>query len=93
MLIRSQNKQNIFNINTISGIGFGEYSGDYPYQIYALVNGEYLLGKYSSKEKAIRVLDMILEEYQVPTYINDQGGGEYANYWQKVFHMPENDEV
>ena len=91
MLIRSQNRQNIFNINTIGGIGFCQYE---DYQIYALVNGiEYLIGSYSSKEKAIKVLDMIEEEYQTPTYINDEGGGEYANYWQKVFHMPDDEEV
>ena len=65
MIIRSQNKQNIFSINAISGIGFGEYCDkSYPCQMYVLVEGrEYLLGKYSSKEKAIKVLDMIQEEY------------------------------
>ena len=41
MLIRSQNKQNLFNMNAISGLGFTEYG---TYQIFALVNGgQYLM--------------------------------------------------
>lgn len=95
MIIRSQNKQNIFSFNSISGIGFSEYCDkSYPYQMYVLVEGrEYLLGKYSSKRKAIKVLDMIQEQYLKPTYINDIGGGEYAKYERVVFQMPEDDEV
>lgn len=94
MLIRSQNKQNIFNINTISGIGFGEYPDTYQWQMFALIDGrEYLLGKYSTKEKAIKVLGMIEEKYNKPTYINDLGGGEYTKYERITFQMPEDIEV
>lgn len=93
MLIRSQNKQNIFNISTISGIGFGEHPDTYPWQMFALIDGrEYLLGKYSTKEKAIKVLDMIEEEYNEPIYIH-KNGYQYEKYDHEVFHMPsDNDE-
>ena len=94
MLIRSQNKQNIFNINTINGIGFGEYPDTYPWQMFVLIGSiEYLLGKYSTKEKAIKVLDMIEKEYNKPTYINDLGSGEYCKYDHSSFQMPQDDEV
>ena len=74
MLIRSQNKQNIYSFDLVSGIGFGEYST--PCHMYVLVKErEYLIGKYSTKEKAIKVLDMIQEQYLEPTYISDIGGG------------------
>lgn len=91
MLIRSQNKQNLVNINTIYGVGITEYG---TYNIYAVINdGQCLLGKYSTKEKAIRVLDMIEERTNEPIYINDTGGGEYAKYFHSSFQMPEDIEV
>ena len=91
MIIRTQNKQNIFNINAISGLGFSEYDS---YQVYALCNGcEYLLGEYSTKYKALKVLDMIQSKYLEPIYIADIGGGEFARYERKIFQMPDdNDE-
>ena len=85
MLIRSQNKQNIFNINTINGIGFAEYPDTYPWQMFVLIGSiEYLLGKYSTKEKAIKVLDMIEEAYL-------DANDDYVH--NIVFHMPEDSEV
>ena len=87
MLIRSQDKKNLVNINTINGLGIGEYG---TYNIYALINsGQYLLGKYSTEEKAIRVLDMIEERTNEPIYINDIGGNEYAKYLPPSFNMPQ----
>lgn len=76
MLIRSQNKQNIFNINSIDGIGFSDrYT---TCELFVAVNGrEYTLGIYSSKEKAIQVLDMIEKEYVTSFGTN------------VVFYMPE----
>lgn len=91
MLIRSQNKQNLFNMDAISGLGFTEYG---TYQIYALVNGgQYLMGKYSTEEKALKVLDMIEARTNEPIYINDEGSGEYAKYFHSSFHMPQDEEV
>ena len=91
MLIRTQDKTGIIDMsNKIINTRYivNEYGG-----YYRIEADGFILGHYLSKEKAIRVLDMILEEYQVPTYINDRGGGEYARYDGRVFHMPEDDEV
>ena len=95
MLIRSQDRKNLIELQNIN-LSIGQYA-TYPFDHISFnYNIETLgcsLGTYSSEEKAIKVLDLIEEEYQTPTYINDEGGGEYANYWQKVFHMPEDSEV
>ena len=92
MLIRTQNKQNIFNFNSINGIGFSNYYQGCELFI-AGAGLEYTLGQYSSKEKALKVLDMIEAKYLEPVYISDIGGNEYAKYEHKVFHMPTDDEV
>lgn len=92
MLIRSQDKLNFFNINVIDGIVISYYYS--YYQLFSAVAGrEYFLGKYSTKEKAIKVLDMIQEQCLEPTYISDIGSGEYAKYEHVVFQMPEDCEV
>lgn len=91
MLIRSQDKYNLVNINTINGLGIGEYG---TYKIYALVNGgQYFMGKYSTEAKAFKVLDMIEEKTNEPIYINEIGNGEYAKYFHSSFQMPQDDEV
>ena len=91
MLIRSQYKHNLVNINTINGLGITEYG---TYKIYALVNGgQYLMGEYSTEEKALKVLDMIEARTNEPIYINDEGNGEYAKYFHSSFRMPQDDEV
>jgi acetyl-CoA carboxylase carboxyltransferase component len=91
MFIRSQNKQDLVNMNTINGLGTVGYG---TYNIYAVINdGQCLLGKYSTKEKAIRVLDIIEERTNEPIYINDIGGNEYAKYYHSSFQMPQDDEV
>ena len=64
MLIRSQDKETLINfnnsivVNTMVDIGgvtkmFCSYSCD-----------DYVIGHYSSKEKALKVLDMIQEAYE-----------------------------
>lgn len=60
MLIRSQNKHILINMNNVSSIG----AGDNELRIFA-DNGEtiYDLGSYSTKAKAMKVLDMIQEAY------------------------------
>ena len=60
MLIRSQNKRILINMNNVSSL---EVS-DNKLRIFA-DNGEaiYDIGEYSTKAKAIKVLDMIQEAY------------------------------
>ena len=60
MLIRSQDKRILINMNNVSSIEVG----DNELRIFA-DDGEtiYDLGSYSTKEKAMKVLDMIQEAY------------------------------
>ena len=90
MLIRSQNKQNIYNFDLVSGIGFSEYNT--PCHMYVLVKErEYLLGKYSTKEKSIKVLYMIQNQYQYIQECKYIGVG--CCQPEFVFQMPQDDEV
>lgn len=61
MLIRSQNKRILINMNNVSSIEVG----DNELRIFA-DDGEtiYDLGEYSTKVKAMKVLDMIQEAYE-----------------------------
>ena len=59
MLIRSQDKTALFNITCTQFINIGECGKGA--MIYA--DNLYLAGKYSTKEKAMKVLDMIQEAY------------------------------
>ena len=68
MLIRSQDKRILINMNNVSSIEVG----DNELRIFA-ADGEtiYDLGSYSTKAKAMKVLDMIQEAY---------GDSEYTKY-------------
>lgn len=62
MLIRSQNKEVLINFNTLAGIEIAE--GPVKTVITSYITGcSYLLGEYLTKEKAIKVLDMIQKAY------------------------------
>lgn len=98
MLIRSQNKEMLINSNNIRIISDSRsydiicdfYDGDY-----------YYLGEYSTKEKAMKVMDMIQkriafcsESYEIvrPVLESDP----FEPYWKKrevVFNMPKDEEV
>ena len=106
MLIRSQNKRILINMNNVSSIE----AGDNELRIFA-DDGEtiYDLGSYSTREKAMKVLDMIQEAYA------DEKLVDYTKYLQlkeiekmddstilalrnelmkkAVFQMPEDSEV
>lgn len=62
MLIRSQNKEVLTNLNALAGIEIAE--GPVKTVITSYITGcSYLLGEYSNKQKAVKVLDMIQEAY------------------------------
>ena len=70
MLIRSQNSEILINFNTLAGIEIAE--GPIKTIITSYITGcSYLLGEYSDKAKAMKVLDMIQEAY---------GDSEYTKY-------------
>lgn len=63
MLIRSQNKEVLTNLNALAGIEIVE--GPVETVITSYITGcSYLLGEYSNKQKAVKVLDMIQEAYE-----------------------------
>lgn len=62
MLIRSQNREVLINFNSMTGIEIAE--GPIKTIITSYITGcSYLLGEYSDKEKAFKVLDMIQDAY------------------------------
>ena len=63
MLIRSQNKEILVNFNVSAGIEIAE--GTTKTVVTSYITGcSYLLGEYSTREKAMKVLDMIQEAYE-----------------------------
>lgn len=87
MLIRSQNKHILINMDNVSSIE----AGDNELRIFA-DDGEtiYDLGSYSTRAKAMKVLDMIQDAYcKFMSVKNDDA-------WvgkESVFYMPEDSEV
>lgn len=62
MLIRSQDKEVLVNFDTSAGIEIAE--GTTKTVVTSYITGcSYLLGEYSTKAKAMKVLDMIQETY------------------------------
>ena len=62
MLIRSQNKEVLTNFNALAGIEIAE--GPVKTVITSYITGcSYLLGEYSNKQKAMKVLDMFQKTY------------------------------
>lgn len=83
MLIRSQNKEVLVNFNVSAGIEIAE--GTTKTVVTSYITGcSYLLGEYSTKAKALKVLDMIQEAY---CKFMSWDGKESA------FCMPEDSEV
>lgn len=62
MLIRSQNKELLVNFNVSAGIEIEERNTKTVVTSY-ITGCSYLLGEYSTKAKAMKVLDMIQEVY------------------------------
>ena len=89
MLIRSQNKELLVNFNVSAGIEIEERNTKTVVTSY-ITGCSYLLGEYSTKAKAMKVLDMIQEAYE--RY-------EYEKVFKTgltlfdTFQMPEDSEV
>lgn len=92
MLIRGQGGMNLLNLNSLVGIGIDEAFGGVLI-IGISTTDKYKLGKYSSEEKALKVLDMIEEHFNEPIYHTEVGNGEIAEYRHATFTMPADDEV
>ena len=89
MLIRSQNKELLVNFNVSAGIEIEERNTKTVVTSY-ITGCSYLLGEYSTKAKAMKVLDMI--QYAYERY-------EYEKVFKTgltlfdTFQMPEDSEV
>ena len=70
MLIRSQDKAFLLNFNNLTAIYVEKINKDFAI-VYNDFEDAYTLGKYSTKAKAMKVLDMIQEAY---------GDSEYTKY-------------
>lgn len=89
MLIRSQDKRMIVNFDNICTVSaFPEKDSE---DIYVEDGtGSLMVGKYSTKAKAIKVLDMIQEAYcKFMSVKNDDAWSGK----ESVFYMPEDSEV
>jgi len=53
----------------------------------------YTVGIYSTKEKAITVLDMIQKQIEMPIHRIDAINGEISSHKDKIFQMPQDNEV
>ncbi|MBQ8279508.1 MAG: hypothetical protein IJZ23_06980 [Roseburia sp.] len=83
MIIRSQNKKQIVKFKKATACESGD--------VY--ISGNYM-GTYSTKEKAIKVLDMIQNAYtQYGTIKNGLGSIHGAFNIPKCFQMPSDEEV
>ena len=97
MLIRSQNKELLVNFNVSAGIEIEERNTKTVVTSY-ITGCSYLLGEYSTKEKALKVLDMIQEaysEYQIMLNFSVSYLHEFKEKTDgfAIFQMPEDSEV
>ena len=108
MIIRSQDKKYIItdlNLEIVTNTDFKikkisfdndcqEISGDEVTKSKIYSSTGLMIGEYSSEEKAIKVLDMICEEYVKYTSLKDVLGGVHGiHILPKYFQMPQDEEV
>lgn len=97
MLIRSQNREVLLNFSSVAGIEIKE--GHVKTIITSYITGcSYLLGEYSNKAKAMKILDMIQEaysEYQIMLNFSISYLHEFKEKTDgfAIFQMPEDSEV
>lgn len=89
MLIRSQNKIGIVNLNQVDTIVYDDRQ-DVIFA-YNPGNTPMDLGEYTTKAKAIKVLDIIQSQYQYIQECRYIGVG--CSQPEFVFQMPQDDEV
>lgn len=89
MLIRSQNKAILLNFSNLAAIYTVKDGDDF---IISSLEGENkcTLGKYSTKAKAMKVLDMIQEAYCKFMSVKNDDAWDGK---ESVFYIPEDSEV
>ena len=93
MLIRSQNKVQLIPVGEFAFSVMLNGSISANKNIFATVHKatQSIVGRYSTREKAIKVLDMICDAYEGNKYEETYHEGAYD--YVPVFQMPEDDEV
>lgn len=88
MWIRTQNKERLVEAHLIELLTYEDHKGNLKCDIISVIENAYerILGKYSTKEKALKVLDMI-QEHLKNMYIG------IGTYMGKPFQMPQDSEV
>lgn len=88
MIIRSQDKRGFVNFKNIDTVSLSIEWGIVAFN----GNAKSYLGQYSTKEKAIKVLDMIQERYQA-IWEEENCLACGGNRISSVFQMPQDSEV
>ena len=94
MWVRSQNKEILINANSFRIMeDFNSYC-----IVYDFYDGElYYLGEYSTKEKAMKVMDMIHNQIMLGSLkYEDVKSNDNTQQWLKsefVFQMPKDEEM
>lgn len=88
MLIRSQDKKELHNLERIAMIRVVK---TIEYEYIVEVNRQKNIGVYSTEEKAIKVLDMIQKAYKGNRV--EEVYHEGSEYFRPVFQMPQDSEV
>ena len=95
MIIRSQNKKGIINFNNIDTIGIEPNHCGYDVAAYNGTRESCVkLGEYSTKEKAVKVLDMICEQYvrNQALYIDRENNARVIPQ-NSIFQMPADEDA
>ena len=83
MLIRTQDKKGIVNLNNMESLWISEVDSGFDITI-AFSDGAYVIGQYTSETQANYILDAIESEYLKVT-----AGRNGLNQTPVVYHMPE----
>ena len=95
MLIRSQDKTKLMNLDQLTHLQVDKRSGEFSISAeYTKEDGYQYIGDYSSEAKAIKVLDMIQVQYQQHGKIEDGNGNVKSVFIHPlIFQMPRDSEV
>ena len=83
MLIRSQDKKTLVNLDNTNAICIYECDTGFTVDAWG-VSIDHEIGEYSTEEKAIKVLDMICDSCRNTAFIDEQA---------VVFQMPQDEDV
>lgn len=98
MLIRSQDKKILCPLNAMCVHPLIRNDKIYgrviaKYEIHICIGGEYgIIAKYSTEEKAVKVLDMIENFYSNLQYTRF-AGSSYEEFLSVIFQMPQDEDV